>query len=60
MWKPGDAIACRGIFNGRVWHVQPTIVVSDNPEEVVPMLLPGTECIADEGYHKGKEHGKRC
>ena len=59
MWNPGDVVAWRGIFNGRVWHVQPTIMVKDSPEEIVLTLLPGTECIADENYPKGKKHGKR-
>jgi protein associated with RNAse G/E len=59
MWKPGDVVAWRGISNGRVWHVQPTIVVKDSPEEIVLTLLPGTECIADENYPRGKKNGKR-
>lgn len=59
MWKPGDIVAWRGIFNNRVWHVQPTIVVKDSPEELVLTLLPGTECIADENYPKGKDYGRR-
>ena len=59
MWKPGDIVAWRGIFNDRVWHVQPTIVVKDSPEELVLTLVPGTECIADENYPKGKKYGKR-
>jgi len=59
MWKPGDIVAWRGIFNERVWHVQPTIVVKDSPEEIVLELLPGTECIAEESYPKGKKNGKR-
>ena len=58
-WKPGDVIAWRGIFNQRVWHVQPTIVVKDSPEEIVLTLLPGTECIAEEDYSMGKKNGKR-
>jgi len=59
MWKPGDIIAWRGIFNNRVWHVQPTIVVKDNSDELVLTLLPGTECIAEESYPSGKKQGKR-
>jgi protein associated with RNAse G/E len=59
MWQPGDVIAWRGVFRGRVWHVQPTVVVRDSPEELVLTLLPGTECIADENYPKGKNIGKR-
>lgn len=59
MWNPGDIIAWRGIFNQRVWHVQPTIVVRDSPAEVILTLIPGTECIAEESYPKGKKSGKR-
>src|SRR5690349_1099417 len=59
MWKPGDVIAWRGIYRERVWHAQTTIVVRDSPEEVVLTLLPGTECIAPEGYLNGKDSNKR-
>jgi protein associated with RNAse G/E len=59
MWNPGEVVTWRGIFNGRVWHAQPTIVVKDSPEELVLTLLPGTECAADENYPKGKKYGKR-
>jgi predicted RNA-binding protein associated with RNAse of E/G family len=59
MWKPGDVIAWRGIYRERLWHVQPTILVRDSPEEIVLTLLPGTECIAEETYARGKKHGQR-
>ena len=59
MWKYGDVVLWRGIFNNRVWHVQPTVVVEDSHDELVLTLLPGTECIAEESYPKGKKHGKR-
>jgi hypothetical protein len=59
MWKPGDIIAWRGIYRGLIWHVQPTILVKDSPEEIALTLLPGTECIADENYPKGKKNSKR-
>ena len=54
-WNPGEIIAWRGIYRKRVWHVQPTILVKDSPQEVVLTLLPGTECIAEETYPKGKK-----
>jgi protein associated with RNAse G/E len=59
MWQPGDVVSWRGIFDKRVWHVQPTIVVKDSPQELVLTLLPGTECIAEETYPKGKKNGNR-
>jgi len=59
MWKPGDVVAWRGIFRGRIWHVQPTIVVKDSPSEIAVTLLPGTECMADENYPAAKKNGKR-
>jgi predicted RNA-binding protein associated with RNAse of E/G family len=58
-WKPGDVISWRGIYRNRVWHVQPTIVVKDSLEEIVLTLLPGTECIAEENYPKGKRNSGR-
>lgn len=59
MWQPGDVVAWRGIRNNLVWHVQPTIVVKDSPEELVLTLLPGTECAAEETYSLGNKNGKR-
>jgi protein associated with RNAse G/E len=59
MWQPGEVIPWRGIDRGRIWHVQPTILVKDSPGEIVMVLLPGTECIAEESYPKGKKNGKR-
>jgi uncharacterized protein DUF402 len=59
MWQPGDVVAWRGIRNSLVWHVQPTLVVKDTPEELALILLPGTECMAEETYPLGKNNGKR-
>jgi len=59
MWNPGDVVMWRGVLRGRVWHVQPTLVVKDNPEELVLALLPGTECMAEETYPLGKGEAKR-
>jgi protein associated with RNAse G/E len=59
MWNPGEIVSWRGIRNQVVWHVQPTIVVRDSPEELVLTLLPGTECMAEETYPLGKNNGKR-
>ena len=59
MWNPGEVITWRGIFRGRVWHAQPTIVVKDSPDELMLTLLPGAECLAEETYPKGKKTAKR-
>ena len=59
MWNPGDVIVWRGIYRRRVWHAQTVIVVKDSPNEMVLALLPGTECIAPEGYLQGKQSDKR-
>ena len=56
MWKPGDSVALRGIYNQRVSYIQSTVVVQDCPEEVALAVLPGAECYAPEGYIHGK-HG---
>lgn len=52
-------ISWRGIYRGRIWHVQPTLLVKDSQEEIVLTLLPGTECIAEETYPRGKKNGQR-
>jgi protein associated with RNAse G/E len=59
MWKPGEVIAWRGIYRERVWHAIPTIVVKDTPQEIVLSLTPGTNCMLEENYAKGKNNGKR-
>jgi len=56
-WKPGDIVALRGIYNGRVCHIQPALVVQDDAEEIVLAVLPGAECSAPEGY-KNRNPGK--
>lgn len=59
LWRSGDVIAWRGIYRNRVWHAQPVIVVKDTAEEICVTLLPGTECVAPEGYLDGKDSTKR-
>src|SRR5687768_4583089 len=59
LWKSGDVIVWRGIYRNQVWHAQPVIVVEDAPEEMCVTLLPGTECVAPEGYLDGKDSAKR-
>lgn len=56
MWNPGDHVILRGIYNRRVWIVQSSIVVKDEPNEVALALLPGAQCAMPEGYIHGK-HG---
>jgi len=59
MWQPGEVISWRGIYRDRIWDVQPTLLVRDTLEEVVLTLLPGTECLAEETYPKGKKNANR-
>ena len=59
MWHPGDVVAWRGIYRGRVWHANPMIVVKDSFEELVLTLLPNAECFVEETYSKGKKAAKR-
>lgn len=54
MWKHGDTVAFRGIYNGHVSYVQSAVVVHDHPEEVALAVLPGAECFAPEGYINGR------
>ena len=56
MWQPGEVVNWRGLVRDKLWHVQPTLVVNDAPEEIAVTLLPGTECMADENYPKGKQY----
>ncbi len=58
-WSAGDVVTWRGIYRGHVWHAQPVIVVKDSPQEVAVALLPGTQCVAPEGYLQGKQTDKR-
>ena len=57
MWDPGDVIAWRGIFRGRIWHAMPTYVVKDTQQELVLTILPGAVCKVDKDY--GRKDGKR-
>lgn len=59
MWKPGDIVVIRGIFNSRLCHAQSVIVVKDTPKEIALALLPGAECVGLEGYLEGKQNNKR-
>jgi protein associated with RNAse G/E len=59
MWNPGDVVAWRGIYRGRVWHAQTVLIVKDTVEETVVALLPGAKSAAPEGYLNGKDSNKR-
>ena len=58
-WKPGEVIAWRGIYNQRIWHALPVVVVKDSPTELVLAILPGADGFLTEGYSEGKQNGKR-
>ena len=58
MWKYGDIVSWRGIFNNCVWHVQPTIVVKDNPDELVLTLLRERNVLQKKPIPR-KKHAKR-
>ncbi len=59
MWKPGEVIAWREVFRGRVWHALSCIVVKDSLNETVIATLPGAERMIEKHYPKGKDNGKR-
>jgi protein associated with RNAse G/E len=59
LWKPGDVIAWRGVYRNRVWHAMPTFVVKDTLQGLVLALMPGTDCMVEENYIKGKKNGRR-
>ena len=58
-WKSGDTVVWRGIYRNRVWHAVPTTVVRATTDELVLVLTPGTPCMAEEDYARGKKNGKR-
>lgn len=58
-WNTGDVVTWRGVYRGRVWHAQPVVIVKDSPQEIAAALLPGTQCVAPEGYLQGKQTDKR-
>jgi len=57
MWQPGEVIAWRGIYRGRIWHAMPTFVIKDSPQELVLAILPGAVCKVDKDY--GRKNGRR-
>jgi len=53
-WKPGDAIALREIWYGRVWGALPATVVEDTPMQRALLVRPGTPWMVAVG-HDGAE-----
>ena len=41
-WKPGDAIALREVWRGRVWGALPVTVVEDTPAQRILLVWPDT------------------
>ena len=41
-WKPGDAIALREVWNGRVWSALPATVVEDTPHQRAMFVRQGS------------------
>ena len=41
-WRPGDAIALREVWLGRVWSALPATVVEDSPEQRAMLVRPGS------------------
>jgi hypothetical protein len=58
MRRPGEIALIRGMYEGKPWFVQTTIVVRDAPEQTVLLLEPGAECAAPWGYLHGKHGGR--
>jgi protein associated with RNAse G/E len=59
MWIPGDVVVWRGIYRNQIWHAIPTLAVEDTSQGLVLALLPGTDCMVEENYPKGKKNNKR-
>jgi protein associated with RNAse G/E len=50
MWKPGDTVVIRGVYQGRICHAQSARVIRDSAEETALLVEPGAECVAPAGY----------
>ena len=48
--QTGSEVVLRGIYRGRVWHAQSTIVVQDSPTQTLLLLEPGSEWAHSSGY----------
>src|SRR5215471_11305977 len=59
MWKYGDVITWRGMYENRPWLVLSAIVVKDSPGEIVLSFLPGAETMVEKSYTGEEKTGKR-
>ena len=50
LWREGDNVLLRGIYNNRPAYVQSLRVVKDTLEETALLIWPGAECVAPNGY----------
>ena len=53
-WKPGDAIALREVWNGRVWSALPATVVEDTPAQRAMFVRPGSPWMIPVGPGGGE------
>ena len=44
MFQPGEGIVLREVWEGRVFEARPTIVVQDEPEQIMLLLPGGVRC----------------
>jgi Protein of unknown function (DUF402) len=42
VWSPGDVVAVREVWRGRIWKARPWIVVYDRPDELALFIPHGT------------------
>jgi len=43
--RPGDVVAIREIWDGRVWYARPAVVVKDEPNLTMLHVPPGVTCM---------------
>ena len=50
LWKEGDAVVLRGVYEGRPTYAQSMRVIRDTPDETALLIWPGAECAVPKGY----------
>lgn len=50
LWKVGDNVLLRGMYDKHPVYVQSLRVVKDTPEETALFICPGAECVAPGDY----------